>query len=199
MTTPAAPLPAYEPLRRWVLDELADTRRRLADGVIGRIPADRRHETADHDDVSPAAVLWHLSRHHDVAVNGVLRDRDQVVLRWTERLGVHDRLHRGLAERADTDLVGSLDPDAVGAYALAVIDDTIAWLDAATLDDLDDVPDSHRALAALGAPADDFDWLYAMWEGRPRRWFLSWEAIGHVVTHTGELVAIRNRMGLSPF
>ena len=48
-------------------------------------------------------------------------------------------------------------------------------------------------------PRDRFDWLYAMWEGKPAAFFVSWEAIGHGVSHLGELIATRNRMGLSPF
>ena len=92
-----------------------------------------------------------------------------------------------------------LDPEAVMAYVRAVLDSTVAWLDDAALTDLDSVPASTDALAAIGTPTDDFDWIYAMWEGKPRQWFLSWEGHGHVVTHTGELVSIRNRMGLSPF
>lgn len=187
-------------LRRWIVDELTSARTRLAGGVIDMIPRAEMSVLADDGGIPAGYVLWHLARHHDVAVNAVLRGRDEVVLDHLEALGVHDRLYRGLAEGADTDLVADLDPDAVAAYALAAIDGTVAWLQAeASLDDLDAVPDAARALAALGTPEDDFDWLYRMWSDKPRRWFLSWTAIGHVVTHTGELVGIRNRLGHNPF
>lgn len=187
-------------LRRWIVDDLTSARARLAGGVIDMIPSDEMTVLADDGGVPASYVLWHLARHHDVAVNGVLRDRDQVVVDHVDALGVQDRLYRGLAEGADTDLVAILDPGAVAAYALATLDDTIDWVATeASLDDLDDVPDGTRALAALGAPEDDFDWLYRMWSDKPRRWFLSWSAIGHVVTHTGELVGIRNRLGHNPF
>lgn len=187
-------------LRRWILDDLTSARSRLAGGVVAMIPVDEMTVLADDGGVPASYVLWHLARHHDVAVNGVLRGRDEVVQQHLEALGVHDRLYRGLAEGADTDLVAVLHPEAVAAYALATLDDTIAWVAAdARLDDLDDVPDAATALASLGTPEDDFDWLYRMWNDKPRRWFLSWSAIGHVVTHTGELVGIRNRLGHNPF
>ena len=42
-------------------------------------------------------------------------------------------------------------------------------------------------------------WLYRMWAGKPTTWFVQWEAIGHRVNHLGEMVSVRNRLGLSPF
>ena len=122
-----------------------------------------------------------------------------VVDDWTDRLGVSDDLWRGLAEGEDADLVEVLDPEAVGAYALAVCDTTAAWLEADGLPVLDHRPDANSALAAVGAPEDRFDWLYSMWDGKPASWFLQWSAVGHGFNHLGELVSIRNRMGLSPF
>lgn len=187
-------------LRTWILADLRSLHDRLAGGVLGHIPASRRAERVDGGGVPPTYILWHLARHHDVAVNGVLRRSDEVVERWTGRIGVIDELWRGLAEGEDQDLVSRIDPDAVGQYALAVIDATATWVDESPAPaGLDAVPDSAAALRRLGTPEDRFDWLYRMWDGKPAAFFLSWEAIGHGVTHTGELVSIRNRMGLSPF
>ena len=64
---------------------------------------------------------------------------------------------------------------------------------------MDDRPDTTAALQAIGTPEDRFDWLYSMWDGKPAVWFLQWSAIGHGFNHLGELVSIRNRLGLSPF
>lgn len=186
-------------LRTWIRDDLSSARQRLNGGVLEIIPPERMREQVDGGGIPPVYVLWHLARHHDLAINRVLRGRDEVVESHTDRLGIDDRLWRGLSEGADLDLVSVLDPEAVMAYVRAVLDSTVAWLDDAALTDLDSVPASTDALAAIGTPTDDFDWIYAMWEGKPRQWFLSWEGHGHVVTHTGELVSIRNRMGLSPF
>jgi hypothetical protein len=38
-----------------------------------------------------------------------------------------------------------------------------------------------------------------MWAGKPMSFFVRWEVIGHLANHTGEMIATRNRMGLSPF
>lgn len=186
-------------LRTWIADDLVSTRDKLANGVLELIPPELRAGQVDGGGIPPVYVLWHLARHHDVATNSVLRGRDQIVHEFTDTVGVDDRLWRGLAEGADLDLVDRLDPERVGAYALACLDETIQWVHGVGLDDLDERPAATAALQKMGTPEDEFDWLYRMWDGKPRRWFLSWSAIGHVVTHTGELVSLRNRLGLSPF
>lgn len=191
-------------LRSWIVGDLQSSLQRLGGGVLGIIPPDRRRETVDGGGIPPIYVLWHMTRHHDLAINRVLRGVDEVVEQHTDSVGVDERLWRGLSEGADLDLVQVLDPEAVGAYCVATIEETIAWVsgerpDSLDLGTLDDTPDATAALAGIGTPEDDFDWIYSMWDGKPASWFLSWEGIGHVVTHTGELVSIRNRMGLSPF
>ncbi len=186
-------------LREWIVSDLRSLRARLAGGVLKLVPAQRRRERADGGGIAPVYVLWHLARHHDVAVNGVLRGTEAVVDDWTDRLGVNEKLWRGLAEGEDSDLVGILDPEAVGDYALAVIDTTAEWLDHSGLPAMHDRPETASVLAAIGTPEDRFDWLYSMWEGKPTSWFLQWSAVGHGINHLGELISIRNRMGLSPF
>lgn len=190
-------------LTEWIADDLASLQRRLENGVLAQIPVSRRRERVDDGGIAPTYILWHAARHHDVAINRVIRGATEVVDEWTDRLGVHDDLWRGLAEAEDSELVDELDGDAVGAYALAVIEASSAWITALDDDRLDallvEVPDSTGALDALGLPGDRFDWLYGMWTGQPGRFFLQWEAIGHGYNHLGELISIRNRMGLSPF
>ncbi len=186
-------------LREWIVSDLRSLRAKLAGGVLRLIPPQRRTERADGGGIAPVYVLWHLARHHDVAVNGVLRHKPAVVDSWTERLGLNEDLWRGLAEGEDVDLVDILDPEAVGEYALAVIDSTADWLEGSGLPAMDDRPDTASALAEIGTPEDRFDWLYSMWDGKPAAWFLQWSAVGHGINHLGELISIRNRMGLSPF
>jgi hypothetical protein len=72
----------------------------------------------------------------------------------------------------------------------------LAALDA---DDLEVIPDTAAALAQAGVPVDTFDWLYRLWSDKPASFLVRWPLIGHVTTHVGEMVATRNRMGLSPF
>ncbi len=188
-------------LQAWITGDLRSLGAKIGGGVLGLIPAERRRERADGGGIAPSYVLWHLARHHDVAVNGVLRARgaDAVVNDWGDRLGIGERFWRGLAEAEDADLVDVLDPDAVGGYALEVISTTADWIDAEGLPDLEARPDSAAALAAIGTPEDRFDWLYGMWDGKPAHWFLQWSAVGHGFNHLGELISIRNRMGFSPF
>lgn len=186
-------------LRNWIIGDLRSLRAKLDGGVLGLIPPERRTERADGGGIAPVYVLWHLARHHDVAVNGVLRGAGEVVEGWTDRLGIGEDLWRGLAEGEDADLVDVLDPESVGTYALEVCDATAGWLDQHGLPPMDQQPDTTAALRAIGTPEDRFDWLYSMWEGKPTAWFLQWSAVGHGFNHLGELVSIRNRMGLSPF
>ena len=186
-------------LRDWIVGDLRSLRAKLDGGVLGLMPAERRRERADGGGIAPLYVLWHLARHHDVAVNGVLRGAGAVVEGWTQRLGIDEDLWRGLAEGEDANLVEVLDPEAVGHYTLAVVESTAAWLEEHGLPPLDDRPDTAAALASIGTPEDRFDWLYSMWDGKPAAWFLQWSAVGHGLNHLGELISIRNRMGLSPF
>lgn len=187
-------------LRDWIIGDLRSLRAKLDGGVLSLIPPDLRRRRADGGGIAAVYVLWHLARHHDVAVNGVLRGgRGAVVDGWTGRLGIDEDLWRGLAENEDAELVDVLDPAAVGAYALAVFDSTAAWLDDSGLPPMNDRPDTAAALQAIGTPEDRFGWLYSMWDGKPASWFLQWSAIGHGFNHLGELVSIRNRLGLSPF
>ena len=153
-------------LKAWIVDDLRSLRNRIDRGVLGLMPPERRDERADGGGIAPTYILWHLARHHDVAVNGVLRGGGGVVERWTGRIGIDEDLWRGLAEAEDTELVEVLDPEAVGAYALEVIESTAAWLDDDGLPDLAAPPDSAGALRAADAPEDRFDWLYSMWEGQ---------------------------------
>lgn len=188
-------------LRGWILRDLRSLRDKLDGGVVRMIPPERRRERVDGGGIAPVYVLWHLARHHDVAVNGVLRGRgaDGVVNGWADRLGVEEKLWRGLAEAEDTEMVDALDPGAVGGYVIDVFNNTARWIDSNGLPPLDGHPDTAPALQAIGTPTDRFDWLYAMWHGKPAAWFLQWSALGHGFNHLGELISIRNRMGLSPF
>lgn len=186
-------------LRHWIIGDLRSLRAKLDGGVLSLIPPERRRERADGGGIAPVYVLWHLARHHDVAVNGVLRDTGAVVEGWTGRLGIDEDLWRGLAEGEDADLVDVLDPEAVGGYTLDVMEASAVWLEDGGLPQMDRRPDATAALEAIGTPADRFDWLYSMWDGKPTAWFLQWSAVGHGFNHLGELVSIRNRLGLSPF
>ncbi len=187
-------------LCNWIIKDLTTLRARLEGGVLKQIPLHKLRQKADGGGIAPSYVLWHLARHHDLAVNGALRGGAPAVVEdWTDHLGVTDDLWRGLAEGEDSELTEVLDPEAVGEYVLAVFDATATWLNDHGLPALDHRPDTASALQAIGTPEDRFDWLYSMWDGKSAAWFLQWSAVGHGYNHLGELVSIRNRMGFNPF
>jgi hypothetical protein len=186
-------------LRSWIIADIESLHDRLAKGFIGLMPATRWRERVDGGGLAPVSIAWHLARHHDVAVNAVVRGAPEVLDSWRADIGITRDTWRGLSESEDPELVDELDTEAVGRYLLAVLAASMAWLTTSALPDLAAVPDSARALAALGAPTDRFDWLYKLWRDKPVSFFLRWEAIGHGYNHLGELTSIRNRMGLRSF
>ena len=186
-------------LRTWIVADLESLRNRLANGIFAAVPAERLIERADDGGIAGLYMIWHTARHHDLAVNAVLRGVPEVLESWRDRVGVTNDSWRGLAEAEDLDLIPQLDPQAVVQYLISVIDETKSWVTQGDLAVLDAVPDSLAVLDQIGTPHDRFDWLYGMWDGKPGSFFLSWEAIGHGYNHLGELTAFRNRLGLSPF
>ncbi len=186
-------------LRTWIGGDLDSLQNRLSNGIFSVIPPDRLIERVDDGGIAALYVTWHTARHQDLSVNGVLRRRPEVLDGWAERVGLDGDTWRGLAEGEDHELITQLDPEAVVGYLMAVIAETRSWIADGDLAVLDTIPDSAAALEQIGTPADRFDWLYGMWEGKPATFFLAWEALGHGYNHLGELTSIRNRMGLSPF
>jgi len=186
-------------LRTWIISDLDSLGNRLANGILSVIPSERMTERVDGGGIAPVYMVWHTARHHDVAVNGVLRGVSPVLDDWADRVGLDGDTWRGLAEAEDLELVSRLDPEAVSGYLMAVIESTRSWVTEGNLSVLDTTPDSSAALSRIDTPADRFDWLYGMWSGKPGLFYLAWEAIGHGYNHLGELTAARNRLGLSPF
>ncbi|MDP6214115.1 MAG: hypothetical protein QGI41_04160, partial [Acidimicrobiales bacterium] len=69
-------------LRTWITNDLTSLRTRLDSGVFSLLPADRMSERVDGGGVAAVYVAWHTARHHDLAVNGVLRGVDEVLDTW---------------------------------------------------------------------------------------------------------------------
>ena len=192
-------------LQSWILGEHASVRDRIRQQVLGRVPRERRDERPD-DSSSIAWLLWHLARHQDVAVHAVVRGGDDVLHAggWSDRIGASGFAPgTGLSEGDDRAAAAALDVEALDAYVDAVWDATSAWLgsrpSADLAADLDRVPDAAAALARLSVSDADYDWLYRMWDGKPVGWHVQWEAIGHGFNHLGEMVHLRNAMGLGGF
>jgi hypothetical protein len=188
-------------LPSWIAAEHANVRDRIRQQVLGRVPLERRDERPDGSS-SIAWLLWHLTRHQDVAVHAVVLGGDDVLHRggWAARVGAAGFAPgTGLSEGDDRAAAAALDLEALDAYVDAVWDATAAWLASVSPADLDRVPDAPAALARLEVPDTDYDWLYRMWDGKPVAFHVQWETVGHGFNHLGEMVHLRNAMGLGGF
>lgn len=187
-------------LNRWMADEMDDMRGRLRSSVLDVIPIDRHKEQVDNGGSTVTSLLWHIARHQDIAINSVVLDEPQVHADHVHRCNATELdPSDGLAEAESQAITELLDPAGVVEYYEAVCERTSKHLAAGTLNDLDRVPDSATRLMAAGVKRDSVPWLFNMWEAKPVSFHVRWEAISHGVTHTGEMVSMRNRMGLSPF
>lgn len=188
-------------LRAWLLDAHADLRSRMFSAVVNRVPTERWHEQADHGGSSITWLLLHLARHQDLAVATAIRSHPPLFLDHRDDLGLLAApTWAGLSEHEDVTVSGSVAPDPLMNYVTGVFAATERWLDKLSAMALDTVPDTARRLDELALlPPDEVDWLFAMWSTRSVNWFVQWPVIGHGNAHVGEAIAVRNRMGLSPF
>jgi hypothetical protein len=182
-------------LQDWISDELDEARRRLSDQVLARVPVERRLEQPGGGN-SIAYATWHVAVHADIAINGVLRGNEPRMASLagaemvTAGFGLEEAEHPDIRRLAD---------DAITGYAYDVFADVAAWLPAIDERDLERPVDGAATLRAVGVTDDAYGWLYKMWQDKPAPYFLRWEAVGHLTNHVGEMIATRNRMGLSPF
>jgi hypothetical protein len=183
-------------LTQWLVAEHDDTAARLRGQVLGLVPADRRAEQPG----GGSPIIWntlHIARHTALALDALAPGAAPPVPDWLATLAEGAAPTAGL-EEAPAPWAGALPPSDVDAYldqALAAVRGYLATPDI----DFDIVPDVPAALARAGIGEDDVPWLRRMWAGKPAAWLIRWPLTGHVVTHVGEMLATRNRMGLSPF
>ena len=185
-------------LRRWIDGELALIGDRVTTQVLDLVPLERRSEPIEGGS-SITFLLWHVARHHDLAINAALLGRPQVLDAHPAVADGEVLVWAGLPEAEDHEFTTRLDPVAVATYHAAVNESTRAWLADADLAILGEVIDAPSALTAAGVDEEGFPWLHRMWSGQTGAFFVQWEAVGHQINHLGEMVAVRNRMGLSPF
>ena len=162
------------------------------------MPPERRSEPIDGGS-SITFLLWHIARHHDLAINVALLGRPQVLDAHPSVAQGEVSVSVGLPEAEDHDFASRLDPAAIATYHAAVNDSTRAWLADADLTILDEPVDAPAALTEAGVGEAGFPWLHRMWSGQTGTFFVQWEAVGHQINHLGEMVAVRNQIGLSPF
>lgn len=188
-------------LRGWITAEHSANWARFSDGVASRVPLDRWTEHPDDGGSCLAQLVFHVTLHADMALHAVVLDQSPLVNKWRDRLGLSNLLpHKGLPEAEDAGVVAAIQVPVLVDYAAAVHEATGAWLTGTDLAQLDEVPPASERLRKRGlVSVDSVPWLHAMWTDKPVSWFVQWECIGHALNHLGEMVAVRNRMGLSPF
>lgn len=187
-------------LRDWIIGEHAAVLDRFEQSITTVVPLDRWTDPVGAGGSSIAWLAFHIAYHEDLAVQAVLRGTPTVAAEHRSALGLDAFAPAtGLGEAEQPDLVAALDLDALLPYVRAVHAATASHV--ATLDTtmLGSPANGSAGLQAEGVTEDAVPWLYRMWDGKPVSWFVQWEAIGHRVNHVGEMVSVRNRLGLSPF
>jgi hypothetical protein len=188
-------------LRDWIVGEHAAVLPRFEHSVVAAVPLERWTDPVGAGGSSIAWLAFHAALHEDLAVNAVLRRTDLVLGERRSALGLDAvPLSAGLGEAEQPEVTAALALDHLLEYVRSVSETTAAWLETLTDDDLDRADaDGPSALERAGIDEGDVPWLHRMWDTKPAAWFVQWEAIGHRLTHLGEMVSVRNRLGLSPF
>jgi hypothetical protein len=142
-------------------------------------------------------TMYHIARHAALAldvVRGTAGERDP---RLDAFPAAATRGGAGLQE-VEQPWTADLDPDAVVAYLEGVLADVRSHLGGVTPAELDRRIDVRGALRTAGVEEDAFGWLFDQWDG-PAGFLVRWPMLGHVTHHVGELITVRNLLGLSPF
>lgn len=172
----------------------------MARSVVDVVPEERWRDGVGDGGSSIAYLLFHVTYHADLAVNAVLRGAGPLVGTWRDRLGLTPHpAHAGLGEAEDVAVTADVDIDGLVGYAHRVQESGAELFEEIDLARLGDVPAAGEALERAGVTEAAVPWLHAMWSGKPASFFVQWEAIGHRINHVGEMVSVRNRLGLSPF
>ena len=186
-------------LTGWIVAAHREIGARVRSQVLSRVPHDRWNERPCDRSASIVWLLWHATRHQDIAIHAVARCGDDVLTSggWAERVGATGFAPGlGLSEADDRAAAAALDPQAVEAYADAVWTATSAWLATIGATELERVPDATAGLDRHGVDLEEYDWLDRMWSAQPVAFHVQWEATGHGYLHLGELVHLRNELGL---
>jgi hypothetical protein len=186
-------------LTEWISQEHRGVADRLAGALIGVVPPDRWHEQADGGGSTLAGLLFHFSWHADLAA-GVIDGGLPVLEAHQEALGLAgvDRW-AGLSETEDRTVTERIGFEALLAYHRSVWNRTAELVAGLGADRLGRVPEAGAAMTSRGVTQAAVPWLHGMWRAKPVAWLVQWPLVGHPYSHVGEMISIRNRMGLSPF
>lgn len=172
-------------LETWIQQELDDVVLRLESQVLAQVPRERRDERPGGGN-SINWALFHVARHAELALAS-LTGRDP------SRNGAF-----GLGEVEDQgqETLNAATVEGFSAEVFAAAREFVLTLRPTQLAA---VPDARATLEAAGIPRDDFGWLYDQCVGKPAAYFIRWPLTAHATNHIGEMIATRNRLGLSPY
>jgi hypothetical protein len=184
-------------LSQWLVDDLDDITSRFHNQVQAQVPPPRRAEPHG----GGTSILWntfHIARHASLALSILTAQADEIRPAWLGAL-VADvgSVGAGLQEAAEP-WSPVLTTAGVDGYLEDVLARANAYLTAGPID-FDAVPNTAEALKAARVDRDEFGWIYQTWSGKSAAWLVRWPVLGHSTSHLGEMLATRNRMGLSPF
>jgi hypothetical protein len=173
-------------LRDWLLTELGDIDARLRTQVLAPVPPERRFERPGGGN-SIAWAMLHIARHAELAVavlggpaptaHGAFGLGEVEPEAWPPGFERGEPEQRLLSVTASAqELLTTIDLNALGGH-----------------------PEVRAVLEHAGVPRDQFGWLYDQWESRSRAFFIRWPLLSHQTNHIGEMIAVRNRLGLSPY
>jgi len=183
-------------LSEWFMGDLDDAVGRLRAQVLACVPEERRVEQPGGGN----SILWgifHVARHAALALSVV--SPGDGPSRLFSAFESSDLPGGGGLEENEQPWAKQLTVPVVEHYFDSVGDATRRYLATVRPEQLEDHPDTQAALARAGISPEEFGWLYRMWSGQPVSFFVRWPLLGHLVNHVGEMIATRNRMGLSPF
>jgi hypothetical protein len=183
-------------LSQWLVDEIDDVTTRVRTQVLDLVPQTRRLERPG----GGSPILWntfHAARHASLALAVLSPESGPERNAWLDALVSKAGPGVGVEEAAPP-WVDELPPEKVDGYLGEVLARARGFLAGPPVD-LDAVPDASGGLTRAGIGPGEFAWLHRMWQDKPAAWLVRWPLLGHVGSHTGEMIATRNRMGLSPF
>lgn len=176
-------------LRNWIVSDALDIQRRLQSQVLNIVPTQLR-------DARPGGGnsinwgLFHITTHAELAL---------ATLDGSSISETVTRHHWAGLEENEPDWSGELDPDHVQTCVVGVASRIAGRLEQLPLERLDDPIDVADALVRAGVDVERYGWLANMWGDQTNAFLVRWPLLGHVGNHVGEMLSVRNRLGLSPF
>jgi hypothetical protein len=176
-------------LRTWLVTEARESRTRLQAQVLEHVPTELRGERPG----GGSSINWglfHVTTHAQLAL---------VVLKKQGFEPEGDLREWGGLEEEEAPWSSELDPAEVESRAVDILGTIVDYLYEVPIGELDARPAYADGFERAGLDLDRFAWLVRMWAVQPTSFVVRWPLLGHIGNHIGELVAVRNRLGLSPF